>query len=230
MKRITILNPLCYTIVCLLLISPSLFATEKAVGGSVGYGQGFGFMLNTTLSDFAKGFPLDVRFGFSWTERDPGDPLAARRIFINDGTNGTPTEDGEAWDLRCDLLYDLELFMNSETYVFLGPRYSKFTGSFHYVGGNEQFDVTSRQWGIGAGLEGHYRLSSKRKVDLVLSAMLDYYFPSGLSGHDTTYNPHGSDVNPRGGYTYADANAAINQPEFVPRLMVGVNYTFGRKP
>lgn len=227
MLRITKMNLICYIFVSILLLATSLSAAEKAVGGQVGYGEGLGFMLNTTVSDFAQGFPLDVRFGFSYTDRDPGDALAARRVFINDGTNGTPSEDGRAWDLRCDLLYDLELFMNSETYLFFGPRYSRFTGSFHYVGGNEQFDVTSRQWGIGTGIEGHYQLMGRQNLHLVLSAMLDYYFDSGLSGHDTTYNPHGSDVNPRSGYTYSDADAAINQPELVPRLMVGVNYTFG---
>ena len=31
-----------------------------------------------------------VVVGLALGELDPGDPLAARRIFINDGTNGTP--------------------------------------------------------------------------------------------------------------------------------------------
>jgi hypothetical protein len=227
MYGITKTTLFCYVSVIFLIFSPVLPAAEHAAGGLVGYGQGPGFMLNTTVSDFAKGFPLDVRFGLTYTSLDPGDALAARRVFINDATNGTPEEDGRTWDLRCDLLYDLELFVNSRTFLVLGPRYSRFKGSFHYVGGNEQFDVTSRQWGIGAGMEGHYRLNSRRRLDLVVSAMLDYYFPAGLSGHDTTYNPHGSDVNPRGGYDWDDADAAINQPELVPRLMVGINYIFG---
>ncbi len=228
MLRVTKLNLLCYIIVSILACSPALFAMEKALGGQVGYGEGLGMTVNYTMSDFARGFPLDVRLGLAYFERDPGDPEAARRVFINDATNGTPTEDGKVWDLRCDLLYDLQLFPSSRTYLVLGPRYSRFTGSFHYVGGNEQFDVKSRQWGIGVGLEGHYRFLGKENVDLVLSAMLDYFLDAGIGGHDTTYNPHGTDVNPRSGYTWADADAAIHQPKLVPRLMVGFNYTFGK--
>ena len=228
MNRITIRGPACYIVVILALISPASTAAEHAVGAQAGYGQGPGFMLNTTISDFARGFPLPVRFSLAYTSLDPGDAEAARRIFINDATNGTPSEDGKVWDLRCDLLHDLELFMNSRTYLVFGPRYSRFTGSFHYVGGNEQFDVTSRLWGIGVGLEGHYQLLGREDLDLVVALLLDYYLPAALSGHDTTYNPSGSDVNPRNDYEYDDADAAINQPELEPRLMVGFSYTFGR--
>ncbi len=214
---------------CLLLFLPSLDAAERAAGVQLGYGRGFGFLLNSTVSDFAQGFPLDLRYGFAYTSLDPGDPVAARRIFINDGTNGTPTEEGRAWDLRFDLLYDLELFEKSETFVFAGPRYSNFTGSFHYVGGNEQFDVTSRQWGIGGGIESHHRLLNNQGMDLVVSAMLDYYLESPISGHDTTYKPGGGDVNARRNYTFGDADGAIRQPKLVPRIMVGINRKFGRR-
>jgi len=228
MTRITNTGLVCYIVVILTLISTPVAATEHAAGVQVGYGQGPGVILNTTFSDFARGFPLQIRLGLAYTSLDPGDAEAARRVFINDATNGTPSEDGKVWDLRCDLLYDLELFMNSRTYLVVGPRMSRFTGSFHYVGGNEQFDVTSRQWGIGAGLEGHYQFLGREDLDLVVSALLEYYLPSSLSGHDTTYHHSGPDVNPRNDYTYSDADAAINQPKLVPRLMVGFNYTFGK--
>ena len=154
--------------------------------------------------------------------------VTARRIFINDGTNGTPTESGRAWDLRFDLLYDLELFERAETYAFAGPRYSSFTGSFRYVGGNEEFDVTCKQWGIGGGVESHHKLLKNERMDLVVTAMLDYYLESPISGHDTTYKPDGGDVNPRRNYTWADADGAIQQPKLVPRIMVGINRKFGR--
>jgi hypothetical protein len=214
----------------LLLVVPGLVAMEKNAGLQVGYGQGPGFMLSTTVSEFAQGFPWDVRFGFVYSSLDPGDPRAARRTFINDGNNGTPQEDGSSWDLRLDILFETDLFPKSNTYLFAGPRYSRFTGSFKYVGGNEQFDVTSRQWGVGAGIEGRYPFLELKKTDLVVSAILDYYLEDSLSGHDTVYSPSGSNVNPRRSYNYGDADAAINQPKLVPRVMVGINYALGDQP
>ncbi|MCP4204418.1 MAG: hypothetical protein GY769_21110 [bacterium] len=228
MVRITILRPFSYTVACLLLFAPGLLATERTAGLQVGYGQDFGFMLNSTFSDFAKGFPWDARFGLGYTSLDPGDPLAARRIFINDGTNGTPTESGQAWDVRVDLLHDFKFFEKSETFYFVGLRYSDFTGDFRYVGGNEEFEVRSNQWGLGGGVESHHPLLNTEKVDLVITAMVDYYLESPLSGHDTTYDPDGADVNPRRNYTYGDADAAIRQPKLVPRVMIGVNRKFGK--
>ena len=226
MVRIKSLRLLCVCAACLLLAPVSLVAAQHEAGVQVGYGRGFGFLLSSTVSDFAQGFPLEVRYGLAYSELDPGDPLAARRTFINDGNNGTPQESGRVWDLRVDLLYDLELFARSETFLFAGPRYSNFTGSFRYVGGNEEFDVTCRQWGIGAGVESHHRLLDNRRIDLVVSAMLDFYLEAPLSGHDTTYDPGGGDVNPRRGYGYGEADAAIRQPKLVPRLMVGINRRF----
>ena len=187
-----------------------------------------GFLLNTTVSDFARGFPWDVRFGFAYSSLDPGDPAAARRVFINDGTNGVPQEDGQAWDLRCDLLFDFDYLEKHDTYLFVGPRYSQFVGSFKYVGGNEEFDVSSNQWGIGGGIEGRYRFMHSAKTDLVVSAMLDYYLEDSLSGHDTTYDPSGGDINPRRSYTWSDADSAIKQPKLMPRLMVGINHRLGK--
>ncbi|RLD84671.1 MAG: hypothetical protein DRJ07_04635 [Bacteroidetes bacterium] len=69
------------------------------------------------------------------------------------------------------------------------------------------------------------------KIDLVVSAGIDYYFPSTLSGHDTSYSPDDQNINTRNDnenndepFTYSDADAAINQPKIMPRLMIGINY------
>ncbi len=221
------LRLLCFTAAMLLPIAPALQAADHSAELQVGYSRGFGVLLSSTVSGFAEGFPLDLRYGVGYTSLDPGDPLAARRIFINDGNNGTPTESGRTWDLRFDLIYDLEFFKKAETFAFAGPRYSRFTGSFRYVGGNEEFDVTSRQWGIGGGVESHHRLLDNEKVVLVVSAMLDYYLEAPLNGHDTSYRPGGGDVNARRNYTFADADGAIRQPKLVPRIMVGVSRKFG---
>jgi hypothetical protein len=42
-------------------------------------------------------------------------------------------------------------------------------------------------------------------------------------GHDTSYSPDGVTVNGKHDYTYNDADAAINQPKFLPSLMVGIS-------
>jgi len=107
-------------------------------------------------------------------------------------------------------------------YIFGGPRYEMFTGNFKYVGGNEDFDVLTDQWGVGTGLQGFFRISPK--IDLTLSAGVDYYFSSMLKGHDTEYYPDGEHVNPREDFGYSDANKAIDQPEILPSIMIGINY------
>ena len=60
----------------------------------------------------------------------------------------------------------------------------------------------------------------------MLHAGYDYFFPSDVHGHDTTYNPDDNNVNPRDDYKYADVDDAINQPKHMVRLMIGFNYNF----
>ena len=109
-------------------------------------------------------------------------------------------------------------------FVVGGVRYSRFRGNFKYVGGNEDFDVKSSHWGIGASLQSHFAMGGR--FDLVLDGGLDYFFSSRLSGHDTSYDPDGTAVNPREDYTYTDADAAIGQPKLRPVLMLGGSYRF----
>ena len=102
-------------------------------------------------------------------------------------------------------------------------------GDFKYVGGNEDFEVRSGQWGFGGGIENQFKMSSK--LYLVLVFGLDYYFPSTLTGHDTSYSPDNDNVNGNSDnqngdrpFSYKDANKAINQPGIMPRIMIGVNF------
>ena len=66
MVRLTSLRLFYFSLACLVLFPPCLLAVERAAGVQVGYGRGLGFILNTTVSDFAQGFPLDVRFGLAY--------------------------------------------------------------------------------------------------------------------------------------------------------------------
>lgn len=200
-------------------------AGPKFYGGVVlGYNGGFGVQLNAAISDFAKNFPFSARFGIGYTATDAGNPAEARKVFINNATNGIPEESGSMWDFRLDLMYNFKLFSVKKSFFFAGVRYSMFNANFKFIGGNEFFDITTDQWGLGGGVESYFALGSN--FDLVITAGADYYFSDTISGHDTAYSPDGENINPREDYTYEDADNSVNQPKVLPRLMVGFSYAF----
>ena len=213
-----------------------IFGQEKGTGSSnfsvgiiTGYNRGFGIQGNFTVQKLAEEFPFELRFGIGYNILDPGNAADARRIFINNATNGVPEKKGRSFDYRLDFLLPKTIFKVDHSYIVFGPRYSTFKGNFKYIGGNEDFDVTSRQWGIGGGIESHFEMT--QNLDLVIAVGLDYYFPSTLKGHDTSYSPDNVNVNPRNDnqnddtpFTYKDADKAINQPKFMPRIMIGINF------
>ena len=202
----------------------TLTAAELRTGLLAGYQGGPGAQLSTAMSDFAEGFPLAVRVGIGYSVREAGRAADARRIFINDATNGTPEEHGSFFDYRFDLMYPFGWRAAKELYLISGVRYSQSTSNFKFIGGNEDFDITSSQWGFGLGMEAAFPMS--QKFDFIVSGGIDYYLSSTLSGHDTSYSPDGEDVNPRRDYTFDDASNAVNQPDFEPRFMIGVGYKF----
>ncbi len=221
-----------FILTMLLFISAGAFAQNYNTGFNLGpnfyggvvfgYNGGFGTQLNFTVSSFQSGFPLSARFGFGYTTLDPGKSADARKIFINNATNGTPEERGWMWDLRFDMLIPVNIF--SQSNIYLGPRYSMFTGNFKYVGGNEDFDVTANQFGLGGGIETQFPLVPN--LYMVFGGGVEYFFEGTLKGHDTSYSPDGDDINPREDYTYNDADDAVNQPKIVGRFMIGLNYGF----
>lgn len=193
-----------------------------SVGGFVGFQDGLSFQAFGLASDFAQGFPLQARFRLARTSVEPGSAPDARRIFINDATNGTPKEAGTTWDFGLDGLYP----MGERTNFFGGIRLSRFKANFKYVGGNEDFDVTSSHWGLAAGIEAEFPMSSR--MSLLLSGGGEYFFSSRLTGHDTSYSPDGDDVNPRKEYSYSDADDAVDQPAWRPVALLGFSYKLGR--
>jgi hypothetical protein len=200
------------------------YSQKSAVGVALGHNGGPGIKVNGLISDFAEGFPLAVKLGIGYTSVDPGNAAEARSIFINDATNGTPEQSGWVWDFRADLLYKLKWFAPAQTFLYAGIRYASFTGNFKYIGGNEDFDVTSAPWGFGTGMEIYFRIS--KRIDLVTTAGIDYYLDSDLTGHDTVYSPDGENINSRLDYTYQDADDAINQPGLNLLVLIGLSYRF----
>ncbi len=210
----------------LVAVSNQSFGAEYSAGARAGYSGAPGGGLSFRVSDFAEGLPLDLRFGVERVSREAGDPADARRIFINDATNGVPEKSGRAWTYRFDLCYRLSRLSAPGLSVFGGVRRTEFTGNFKYVGGNEDFDVTSRQWGWGVGIESRFAMNPR--TDFVMGGGVDYFAAGTLTGHDTSYSPSGKTVNGRDDYAYADADEAINQPEFNSRVMLGVTYRLSR--
>jgi hypothetical protein len=201
-------------------------AADYWAGIQAGYRGGAGGELNAGVSDFAQGFPMALRFAVGYSVRDAGNAADARRIFVNDATDGTPEENGSFMDYRFDLMYHFQWRTVKDLRLSGGVRYAQSTSHFKYIGGNEDFEVTGNQWGLGAGLEGHFPIT--KHVDFTIGAGIDYFFKAALTGHSRTYSPDGDDVDPREDYTYDDADAAINQPSLVGRALIGLSYAFGR--
>lgn len=197
--------------------------TAFSAGVSLGYHYGFTGQVHCMVSSFADNFPLSARFTIGYSTAGPGNALEARRIFINDATNGFPEKSGRVWEFRLDALYPVKMLNLHRAYVFAGPRYAKFTGNFKFVGGNEDFDIRSDQWGLGGGVQSYFRMTPR--VDLVLTVGADYFFEGTLSGHDTSYSPDGEDINPRNDYTFDDADKAVDQPELEFQVMFGFSYS-----
>lgn len=224
--------------ILLLSISIVSFGQKKADGPAkfsagvlTGFNMGYGVQTNFTLHQSASGLPFDLRLGLGYTWMNPGDAWEARRVFINNNTNGTPEKSGRSIDYRFDFMLPKSIFGLKNSYIVLGPRGASFKGNFAYIGGNEEFNVVSTQWGLGGGVQSHF--SMVRNLNLVVAAGLDYYFPSTLHGHDTSYSPDNDNVNPRNDnenddepFTYKDADEAISQPRWMPYAMIGVSYGF----
>ena len=202
--------------------------TKFSAGVRAGYNRGYGIQANLTLHNATNELPFELRFGLGYTFLNPGNAADARRIFINNATNGEPEKKGRSIDYRLDFLFSKSIFGLPHSYIILGPRGSSFKGNFKYIGGNEDFDVTSQQWGVGGGIESHFKM--KEKLNLVIALGLDYYLPSTLHGHDTSYSQDNDNVNSRNDnenndtpFTYKDADKAIYQPRFMPFAMIGLN-------
>lgn len=202
------------------------YADQRLFTGSVqvGYFNGMGLHFAGTFDNFAGGFPFALRFGLGHTWGDAGDPLLARRVFIDNATNGTPQEYGTMWEARFDLMHGLKLFSMERNKIFAGVRWAKYSGYFEYTGANETFNAEGYAWGLGAGLETAFAISPI--MDMTFTLGFDNYFKGELYGHGSRYRPNGDDIDPTGSYTWADADAAVNQPTFNTRIMMGLAYRF----
>jgi hypothetical protein len=204
--------------------APVAFAPHTTVSLSLGASGGLGGEAYVTFDRLAQGLPVSPRLAIGYRRLDPGIPLDARHVFINANDNGEPEERGSRWDFRLDAVFPSP--WRDNLWIVSGPRYSSFTGNFKFIGGNEFFDVTTRQWGFGVGAESRFPMGARTTLEI--GAGLDRYFDATFKGHDTEYSPDGTIVSQVDDYTYADADAAIHQPSWAPRFTVGVGYRLGR--
>jgi len=207
--------------VCLLSTLPAT-AAEFSAGFELGHAAGTGGQLQLGVADFAVGFPGSLRVSGSFAARDAGDPLAARHVFINDNTNGTPDETAAISVFSLDLVLPFTTFAGRPVQLYGGPRHARFKGTYEFIGGNEIFDIVSNEWGWGLGLESAFPMGTR--AEMLLSAGVDYYLDGEIFGHDTGYLPDGTDINGRDDYTYEDAENAVNGAGIEPRLLLGVRW------
>ncbi len=225
-----IMRKIIFSISLIFTILSSVFAQENskfAVGLKTGYNNGFGIQTNFTVYDLVQDTPFHLRLAIGYTDLNPGISADARRIFINNATNGTPEKKGQTLDYRMDFLIPFN-FLN-DSFLEVGPRFSNFKGNFKYIGGNEDFDIVSNQWGFGVGAGNFFKIN--KRLELEISAGFDYFLATTLTGHDTSYSPDNENINPRDDnqndnveFTFDDADKAINQPKYTPHFMVGINY------
>lgn len=203
----------------------SVTSPYKSAGFELGANTGFGARADLTLHNITHDLPLSLRLGLGYAGRDAGDPAAARRVFINNNTNGTPQESGHSWQMRLDLVRPVGHLGRAPLNLGAGVRKAFFTGTFDYVGGNENFDVTCRPWGVGFAFDT--ALAVGRATSLSLAAGLDHYFGATLEGHDAAYSPDGTIINQRDDYEWADAEKAINQPRWELTAVMGLRWQLG---
>ena len=205
-----------------LLWAAGASAIDLGATGMLGYQQGFGIRATGEASWLIEDAPLGLSFSVAYVFMDPGNAQAARSIFINDATNGTPETSGQTWTLALNAIWYLPVRGVENFGIVLGPRFSAFSGRFKYVGGNEDFNVTTDEWGVGTGVQCRVPLSAH--WGMAVSAGFDWYPSTTLYGHDTSYSTSGTVVNGNNAYTWADANAAVNQPQYVPSILIGVSW------
>ena len=90
-------NRLILFLICSLLLSISFSSYSQAnstsknsIGIQTGYNRGFSLTGNFTIYNIAEGLPGNIRFGIGYNRINPGNAGDARRIFINNATNGVP--------------------------------------------------------------------------------------------------------------------------------------------
>lgn len=200
-------------------------SAEVWLGPTAGYSNGIGGGAEISLLNAVPGFPLGFHFSLGYFHQtEPGVAVDARKIFINDTTTGNDNILEYGYNIFFRLDFSYRFFQKKTLNVdgYFGVAHVRHLAHFDYQGGNEAFDVATNPWGLTLGARVYFMLT--RSLMLTANAGIEYYFPDRIGAHGTFYNPNGQDDAPRAPYTYADADAAINQPLWNPRLTLAISF------
>ena len=205
------------SIVLLVLLTAAAGAMDLYEEFRFGYGNDFAAELGFRITDISPELPLSLKASGGYIRQiSAGNADDARAIFINDATNGTPSEYGESWYYGVTIGYTIFSGDTFQVEAFGVGRQNIYNAFFVFTGGNEAFRVTTTQFGVGGGAELVFS-GDGGTAEFALSGGVEYYFPSRIDSHGTYfYTPDGTDSRPRNDYTYEDADAAINQPTLRP--------------
>jgi len=98
---------------------------KYSAGIITGYNRGFGIQTNLTAYNFGPTFTAKLRFGIGLSLIDPGNAADARRIFINNATNGVPEKNGRSFDFRLDFMFPKTIFGDKNSYLVLAPGFPR---------------------------------------------------------------------------------------------------------
>ncbi len=214
-------------LLCLILPVPMLSAITVRQEVRLGYMNDLGLSLNFRLDDIDRNSDwfLNAGAGFIW-QADPGNAEDARRIFINDGTGGTVQEYGTSVFVGLDFGRSLYRQDGFRFDGYLSGKWNFYRAHFAFIGDNEAFTVKTDQPGLGLGFKVH--LNEGNRAVVTVDAGADLFFNARIYSHGTYYyNPGNVDDRPRNAYTYADADASINNPKLRFYLTLGLLYPIG---
>lgn len=209
-------------------MSLSLYSLEFYQELSFGYYGDMGTTLALRLDEDSADFPFFIqgRIGYIYQE-DPGNAEEARKIFINDNAGGNIQKYGESYLVALDLGWKWKQFESLEIEWVASGLWNYYQAHFAFVGNNEAFAVKSAPFGVGLGGNMRLRFRDSRS-SLILKGGVEYFPKTLIDAHGTFYyTPDGQDDNPRNAYTYEDADAAVNQPDFRIFLQIGLLYPIG---
>jgi hypothetical protein len=196
---------------------------------SSGYYDGPSVSGAVGILDVFDKVPLGFELGLGYSWSDTGNAELACQVFINQAQVGRATvSSGGTLDLQFNALYPLNRSLGRvKFYALGGPRWARWNVRHQYLGGNEDFDVVGKVWGLGGGVRGIMELS--KNFSAIMQLTLDYYPRASIYGHDATYYPDNNNSNARDNgagytYTYEDAVRATAVPHIRPRVMVGLMF------
>jgi len=196
---------------------------------STGYYGDLGAGLAVRLEEPDAGFPLFIQArGVYVYQTNPGDATEARHIFINDNEGGNVEKYGESYVLALDLGFKWKEFDRVSVEFLLSGLWNYYQAHYAFIGNNEAFTVSTAPLGVGAGAALRMPMGESPN-SLLVKGGAEYFPKTRLDAHGTFfYTPDGTDDRPRNDYTYEDADAAVNQPEFRLYLQVGILYAIGK--